>query len=129
MKKLCITILAALYLTTSTGAIIHMHFCMGELISWKLHNEEDPGNCASCGMKSKGGCCEQKSKFVKLDQDQKFSKLEPVSFTSQPQLEIPKHYYPLQVIIDTRVEKFPNTNSPPGTNKIPLYIRNCIFLL
>lgn len=49
MKKFLVAILALLYLTTSTGATVHMHYCMGKLIDWGFtHSKKD--SCENCGM-------------------------------------------------------------------------------
>jgi hypothetical protein len=68
MKKALATILAVIYLSTSIGATVHFHYCMGKLASWGLtdqhssavklytcpiHSEissDHPGNCSKCGM-------------------------------------------------------------------------------
>ena len=49
MKKFLTSILAFLYLSTSMGATIHLHYCMGKLASWGLIDHERK-NCAQCGM-------------------------------------------------------------------------------
>ncbi|MBK6990321.1 MAG: hypothetical protein IPH34_00115 [Chitinophagaceae bacterium] len=36
MKKFITAILAVLYISTSTGAMVHMHYCMGQLADWGL---------------------------------------------------------------------------------------------
>jgi len=74
MKKLVVAILAILYMGVSTGATLHLHYCMGKLIGWDLGHKEGDA-CGSCGMK-KGlsenkGCCKDEHKQIKLDNDQK----------------------------------------------------------
>lgn len=76
MKRLLVAILAILYMGTSTGATIHLHYCMGRLIGWDLGHKE-PDACGKCGMK-KGlsqskGCCRDEHKQIKLDNDQKMA--------------------------------------------------------
>ena len=76
MKKFLTAILAVLYITTSTGATIHMHYCMGKMSDWSL-DSKDSKSCGKCGMKTstkKGkGCCHDEHKFVKNNSDQKVS--------------------------------------------------------
>ena len=72
MKRLLVTILAILYLGTSTGATIHMHYCMGKLVDMKLwHSGRD--KCGNCGMKKSKACakkcCKDEHKLVKLEKD------------------------------------------------------------
>jgi hypothetical protein len=50
MKKLIVAILSLLYICTSTGATVHMHYCMGKLADWDFgHNTSK--TCSGCGMK------------------------------------------------------------------------------
>jgi hypothetical protein len=52
MKKLFVAILAILYLSTSTGATLHVHYCMGRLAGWGLgHNNSK--TCGKCGMEKR----------------------------------------------------------------------------
>ena len=46
MKKFITAILAVLYLGTSSGATIHMHYCMGKLADWGLGHK----NSKTCGQ-------------------------------------------------------------------------------
>ena len=74
MKKLLIAIFALLYISTSTGATLHIHYCMGKLADWGLgHNNSK--TCGECGMEKSeekdNGCCKDEHKFIKNDTDQK----------------------------------------------------------
>lgn len=74
MKKLLTLILAVLYVGTSTGATLHMHYCMGELVDVALwHDEARPcSKCASApGDACSKDCCKDVHKTVKLEKDQK----------------------------------------------------------
>ena len=74
MKKFAVAILALVYITTSVGANIHMHYCMGLLADWGLSTSHSKV-CSKCGMeKTEGkdkGCCKDKQQFVKNVADQK----------------------------------------------------------
>ena len=80
MKKVLATILAFVYLSTSMGATIHLHYCMGKLASWGLI-DHDSKNCTKCGMvkktpgshfmAAKMDCCRDEHKQIKTDKDQK----------------------------------------------------------
>ncbi len=52
MKKVLTTILAFVYLSTSMGATIHLHYCMGKLASWSLIDHESK-NCNSVEWSNK----------------------------------------------------------------------------
>ena len=136
MKKVLATILAVIYLSTSMGATIHLHYCMGKLFSWSL-TENNNKNCGQCGMPKsstgghcmavKDGCCKDKLTQVQLDKDQKttennysFSDLSliaiPATTTAFPDLHVVSY-----------ILGYPTTNAPPGPDKVPVFIRNCTF--
>ncbi len=132
MKKLVIALLAFLYICTSTGTMVHMHYCMGKLADWGLGPNKSK-TCGNCGMeKSKekaNGCCKDEYKFIKNEKDQKTAEAGlqmlqllavalPVSFT-----EIPSNdFYSLR-------EENSINHSPPLSCSIAVYIRNCVFLI
>ena len=73
MKKFIVSILAVLYLSSSIGATVHLHYCMDKLIGWSLEHQKD-NRCSKCGMikKQKGkACCKDEYKQLKLQNDQK----------------------------------------------------------
>ena len=68
MKKCLATILAVLYFMTSTGATIHMHYCMGKMVSWALwHKHDKKDDCKNCSMAKKKGCCEDKHQTIEIE--------------------------------------------------------------
>ena len=80
MKKVLTTILAFVYLSTSMGATIHLHYCMGKLVSWGLISH-DSKNCGICGMPKKADSrpcisakmegCKEEGNQGKTSEDQK----------------------------------------------------------
>jgi len=80
MKKVFATILAVIYLSTSMGATVHFHYCMGRLMDWGLldHGRTD---CSFCGMRSKPaaegamgfheGLLPDEHRLIKSKEDQK----------------------------------------------------------
>src|SRR6266516_5502726 len=80
MKKFLVFILSLVYLTGSTGATVHMHYCMGKLIGWSLqHDSKKKDQCRKCGMKNstnKKGCCKDEQKHIQIEKDQKGSALQ-----------------------------------------------------
>ena len=132
MKKLIIAILALFYISTSTGATLHMHYCMGKLADWGLgHNNSK--TCGECGMEKSeekdNGCCKDEYKFIKNDTDQKTAEVGqqmlqmlavalPVSVT-----EIPSNDF------HSVTEENPISHAPPRSCSIAVYIRNCVFLI
>src|SRR5450755_4151392 len=95
MKKVLATILVFIYLSTSMGATIHLHYCMGKLASWGLIDHESK-NCAACGMvkktstssqcmSAKMDCCKDEHKQIKTDKDQKLFPSEFFKYNSLSQ--------------------------------------------
>ena len=137
MKKFIVAILAILYLNTSIGATIHLHYCMDKLVAWDLGNKEDNIVCPYCGMAKTAttdqhcgsdskGCCKDEQKHVKIEKDQKatennfdFSKVlfQPITIS----------YSDNNVNYNATYLEYPISNSPPGTRNIPLFVRNCVF--
>ncbi len=132
MKKLIVAILAVLYLGTSSGATLHLHYCMGKLVGMDLWR--DNGNkCGKCGMKksAKAGkdCCKDEHKVIKLEKDhtaaaslaqmlQLTNSLQPVAFNSFAAVQLP-----------TLAVAYPVSHAPPRSGDVPLFVRNCVFLI
>lgn len=130
MKKFIAAILALVYMTTSTGATIHMHYCMGKLADWSVgHN--DSKTCSKCGMekgvKMTNGCCNDEQKFFKSDADQKISEstfqaLQLIAVALPASLiELAVNNFP------SVTEQNPTSHAPPRSNGIAIYIRNRTF--
>ena len=128
MKKFIAAILSILYLASTSGATINMHYCMGKLVDTRLAAKEDK-KCPKCGMvkkKTGKGCCEDVHKLVKVEQGHEMGSFNIPSFL-QPDLFI-KHttsytFYTPEVWVDNN----PSRGSPPLTSSIPLFIRYCNF--
>src|SRR5258708_1507868 len=80
MKKVLVSIFAIIFLSTSMGSTVHLHYCMGRLVSWGLADGsgkscdfggmQEMGSSRDCvfGMKD---CCHEESRQIKNDKDQK----------------------------------------------------------
>ncbi|MHA4845176.1 HYC_CC_PP family protein [Flavitalea antarctica] len=78
MKKFLVFILAVLYIGSSTGATIHIHYCMGKLVNMSLNSESK--KCPKCPSKEKSSscskeCCKDLHKTLKLEKDQKLAEM------------------------------------------------------
>lgn len=136
MKKVFATILAIIYLSTSMGATVHLHYCMGKLFSWGLTNQ-DSQNCGHCGMPKnakdghcmamKDGCCKDKETLVKLDKDQKVSEsaYKFLHFTYEAVIVSPAN--PATTYVVSYITGYPTTNAPPDRGNVPVFLRNCNF--
>ena len=129
MKKLVVIILSFLYLTSTTGARIYMHYCMGEFQSegfW--HTERNTTKCTNCGMEKKKGCCEDKEIFLKVDKKHKQTRFNYTRLKYSPinsrQLFFDEHISLAEASITfTQVPgATANMGWPP-----PLYVRNCVY--
>lgn len=128
MKRLLVTILAILYLGTSTGATLHLHYCMGKLVDMKLW-QSGKERCGNCGMKKSKfctkKCCKDEFKVIKLDKDHKKAAENIVQLAQEdavvPALftEFPK-FHAVSVLYE-----LPVGHAPPL--KLSIHILNCNF--
>ena len=130
MKKFLITILALVYLTVSSGTTVHLHYCMGKLISWGLSDKE-AGKCGKCGMQKAGhkGCCHDEQKLVKSEKDQKTPEsafqflIISTDANAFNYLELPL-LYPSSTVLEN-----PTAHAPPRLGAVPIFVLNCSFLI
>ena len=130
MRKCIVTILAFLYISTSTGAMLHSHYCMGKLADWGF-GQNDSKYCSNCGMEETGqkekGCCKDETRFLKNTADQKITEsaiqfIQLITVAPPPAIiELPLIGFPFLTAIN------PINNAPPRNSGIAVYIRNCIF--
>lgn len=128
MRKITVIILALLYITASSGATMHLHYCMGKLIDWSLSENSKGQKCSNCGMEKvlHKGCCKDEHKQLKVD-DQKpvGANLSIVHLTSTA--VISTFFELASVYVPSIIEQNPLTNAPPREQSVPLFIRNCVF--
>ena len=132
MKKFITAILAVLYLGTSSGATIHMHYCMGKLADWSLSVSKSK-SCPKCGMekshKADNDCCKDEHKFLKDDSAQKLteSNLQLLQLFS---VAIPTTYTELPTVgFPSVTEENPISHAPPRTHGVAIYIFKRSFLI
>ena len=126
MKKLFAFILAIVYLASSAGATVHLHYCMDKLVKWSLSGKK--GNtCDNCGMEKDGGCCKDENKFVKNNADQRAAD----SFIQAVQIEaaiLPSAFIVgNETLPFSQLKENPLSLSPPALNGNNVYIINCVF--
>lgn len=131
MKKLLVTILALVYFGSSTGAMMHLHYCMGQLAETSF-SKNNNATCSKCGMKTsqkKRGCCKDESKFVKNDQDQKASlthfefQQQAIALLHTTTCKVPEPAISHQMLIAYA------PNAPPDIHAPAVYLRVCSFLI
>ena len=132
MKKFLVAILAFLYISTSVGATVHVHYCMGKMADWGFGQNEDK-TCSKCGMeqsaKKGNGCCKDENKFIKNNADQK-NAAAALQMAQLIAVDLPVSIYEIPVAGVTSVtEENPVSNAPPRSSSVAVYIRNCTFRL
>ena len=130
MKRLLVFILAIIYLVTTTGTTMHMHFCMGKLADLSLWSKHESKTCGKCGIdKSEmpNGCCSDEEEQLKIKDDQNAA---VVAYQFAPISDAePIHYSGLlhHLFIIESADLLPQSHAPPEFSSIAIYKRNCIF--
>jgi hypothetical protein len=135
MKKVFTAILAIIYLSTSMGATLHFHYCMGKLTGWGLI-DHGSNTCSICGMQTsgakqhgvilKGGCCTDENKLIKNSNDQNTLPSGLKFIKTLPAADVCYSLTSVDPYISSFDIHYPGTNAPPGA-KIPIFIVNCSF--
>lgn len=130
LKKLLVTILAFLYLATSVGATVHLHYCMDQLVDWSLASDEEK-ECSNCGMHKDAakGCCKDEQKQVKFQGEQKMTDIVSLLFGAAfdvPLVQVEAHRL---VAYSSVAVTYPVSHAPPNKALIPVYLSNRAFLL
>ena len=136
MKKALAAILAFLYLSSSIGAILHYHYCMGRLVSIGLLANESK-NCSYCGMQKaspaeqnkvyKEECCRDVDRQLIIDKDQRPSNsnfhISKIVFAAHT-----GDFFTISsaVTLSSRT-KDPTRCAPPLSTKRPAYLLNCTY--
>ena len=124
MKKLLAIVLAVTYLAVSSGVVISVHYCMGEVAGIGIgHTEAD--RCSDCGMEN-DGCCNDDVKVFKISDSHASvsSHYDPVKAQSWVALLSPPddisspNRSPLAILASV---------DPPEPDGRSLCIWNCIF--
>lgn len=123
LKKFLVTILALIYLATTTGATLHMHYCMGKIFSVDMVKKD---GCSKCGMKTNGGCCKDEFKVIKVNDNHQLA-TNQINFA--PVFAALNNNYNITepVSFDTDASLTTHNNSPPNSSGTSLCILNCVF--
>lgn len=134
MKRLFLYILSFIFIITSSGVMVNMHYCMGKVAgsSISLINHVS-SKCDKCGMeksKTKGkGCCRDSNKLVKNTIDQKLA---------NSSIKIDNQFVNLFSFENNefKIISFPPSDSitiryhaPPLYCGVPNYISHCSYLI
>lgn len=124
MKKAIIAILALLYIITTSGVVVNVHYCMGTVAS-VTYGHEAPESCGKCGMIEKDGCCHSELKIVKLDDvHQQPAKALPITQVA----ELPVVYFETAVADYNPHKGFVNSyHSPPDYRVNAVYLHTGVL--
>ena len=132
MKKILTAILAFLYISTSIGATVNVHYCMGKLAGWEIGFTENK-TCEKCGMQKtlqkQHGCCNDEMRVMQNNADQCFTQASfyCTQFTTAA-LPVSFFEWPAPIIAAVSINGI-YSHSPPKAAAVAVYIRNCVFLI
>ncbi|TCD03845.1 HYC_CC_PP family protein [Pedobacter psychroterrae] len=129
MKRALLTILAVFYLGVSSGATVHFHYCMGQLVKLGLSQPDKPlcDFCKPAKKSCKKNCCKDDYKQAKTDKAQKnaaavyhFKQISTV-------LQATALWSFSFIAIPVETGKAALSKAPPLEQDIPVFIRNCTY--
>ena len=134
MKKLFLYLLSFIFIITSSGVMVNMHYCMGKLagtsMSWVSNS---PKKCGKCGMeksKKKGkGCCHDSKKLIKNVVDQNIANS---LFNIDHQLALlpnSSDFETVSIVVSDNAKQSNYSHAPPDQLGVPIYIADCSFLI
>jgi hypothetical protein len=130
MKKTLLTIFAIFYLGIASGATVHFHYCMGELVSWGLE-KKSRAVCDFCGMpkseSKKKSCCEDVEQQVKIEKAQKISQSVYKFESFSAVITLPELFVNYQAPVPVKIAGEALSNAPPEDQPVPVYLKNCTY--
>jgi hypothetical protein len=124
MKKFLALLLAVLYMTTSSGVVLNVHYCMGKVSSVKVDNFK-AAFCKCAIQKEDGSCCKTEVKVCKLSNEHKGT-----IASGNIQFPVVAHITQTSPIVHAELKRrvciLPKGNAPPGI-VVKTYIENCVF--
>jgi hypothetical protein len=126
MKKILSIFIAVMYLATSSGLALQVHYCMDKVTGTSLAGNDEQA-CNKCGMKKASNpCCKDEFKFVKLQDAHKL--LMADYEVNAPVAEIHTGYLSFHTPLkDVDALKGSVAHSPPGLTGYSLNILHCVF--
>lgn len=127
MKKFLAILLIMVYGSASSGATIHLHYCMGKFARFGLSTEKKE-TCHQCGMnKGNNDCCKDVKKTFKTLKDYNSPGLS-ITFAKQASPAIATTWATLRPdLFPTNDHQTVFAHGPPDVIPIPLYTLHCHF--
>ncbi|MBO9572178.1 MAG: hypothetical protein J7497_08220 [Chitinophagaceae bacterium] len=125
MKKAVILLLAMVYLAITSGVMVNIHYCMGEVAAVNYGHEKDHA-CEKCGMEQKDGCCHTEHKLIKSNDEHQLIKY--TTGIDNFQADLPVSY----IVIPSGYFNSPFDNGlfyypPPDRRLNSLHLYNSVF--
>jgi hypothetical protein len=124
MKKVFAILLAFTYLAITSGVVVSVHYCMGEVAGVAV-GQSNADTCGTCGMDNKG-CCHDDVSVVKIQDSHSmasiqadFPKAEAIAQQFSPVFSGPA--------LVSGMGPIENAHGPPLAAQVPLHIRHCVF--
>lgn len=125
-----------LYMGSSTGATLHLHYCMGKLVEMGLWHGKAP-KCSNCDTKKKMAascnkqCCQDKHQKVQVAKDQQTAPAVFHLMVNTATLPVTIHHYPVlpEALVTSVKYAYPPGHAPPLPKSTQLYLLNSTFLI
>lgn len=125
MKKAFALIFAFVYLYSSTGICINLHYCGGKVQSISLlHTDED--GCCKGSMKKKD-CCKEKTAFVKISDSQASASALQVPGSKVLLLDLAAPANEICLNEASLLSNIPFDHAPPDLLAAPPYLKNRVL--
>ncbi len=127
MKRVWVTILLLVYFTVSSGFVVNLHYCMGDLAEVEL-GHSDAKECGKCGMpvKQKAGCCQDEVKVLKIAQDQSVAAF--IAFHFGITQSLPEAFnFPFVAAEQASCYRAAPAHAPPLLSKQDTHLKNSVF--
>lgn len=128
MKKFIIILLTTFYLGVSSGATVHFHYCMGELMNWSL-THDTASKCSNCGMEkgNSKNCCKDEHHKLELKESPKVPAIVyDFNLSALHLLPVP-FMGPAELFTTSTARSIVLSESPPRAGATSAFIRNCNF--
>ena len=111
-------------MSTTSGMVMNVHYCMGKVASVNIDNFQ--AVCNKCGEKQERDCCGTETKVVKLNEthNQSVNSFELKSPVAQTATYADADF---MTSVYTGLNKPVRTNAPPLLSPPRFFIKNCVF--
>jgi len=126
MKKSLFIFFAALYLLSSSGISLNLHYCGGKIKSVSFFHT-DEADCCGPKMKKKKDCCKERSFVYQVKEDQ--NNANPLSFENPAKKILAIVSAPQTFLASLKSFSFavPDFHAPPDITGPGTYLKNRAF--